>query len=72
MKTTMEASRLMITLPLLGKPRPSKSGKSLLVASSRGPRKASFTVDGMTVYVVANAYIRKKDAKPNRNSDTTK
>lgn len=58
MKAIMETGRVMITLPLLGKPRPSRSGKSLLVASSRGMRKASFTVDGKPVYVVASAFVR--------------
>jgi hypothetical protein len=39
-------------------PKLSLSGKSMVVASSRGPRKSSLKIDGKPIYVNANAYIR--------------
>jgi hypothetical protein len=59
MKAKIEKKRLVITLPLLAEPRPSKSGKSLLIATSRGKRKMAGTMNGSHVYVVASAFIRK-------------
>ncbi len=58
MKAKLEKKRLVITLPLLVEPRSSRSGKSVMIASSRGPRKASLTVEGKPVYVGVNAFIR--------------
>jgi hypothetical protein len=57
MKAKLEKKRLVKTLPLFDEPRPSKSGKSTLVASSRGPRRAPFMLNGKQVYLVATAYI---------------
>jgi len=62
-KATLDKKRMVITLPLFIKPRRSKSGKSMLVASSHGPRKASFSIDGHPLYVVANAYIKNLNTK---------
>jgi hypothetical protein len=44
-------------------PKLSLSGKTLVVASTRGPRKSSLTINGKPVYVIANAYIQ-PDALP--------
>lgn len=62
MKTTMDKERLTITLPLLRKPRPSKSGKSMLVATTRGVRKASFTIEGKPVSVIVSVFIKNASA----------
>ena len=47
---------LVITVPL-GTPTPSASGKTLVVASSRGNVKTSCLIDGKPVTVGFNAYI---------------
>lgn len=47
---------LIIKLPLQT-PTPSASGKTLVVASSRGNVKTSVTVEGKQVTVGVNAYI---------------
>ncbi len=36
---------------------PSSTGKTLLVASSRGPKKTNAEVDGKQVYVNLSAYV---------------
>jgi hypothetical protein len=79
MKAMIAKNRLAISLPIFAKPRPSNSGKSMLVASTRGIRKASFTFDGEPVYVVASAFVRRnrtlltskneKDPKGKRDSE---
>jgi hypothetical protein len=58
MKATLAKNRLAISLPLFDKPRLSKSGKSMLVASSRGPSKTLVVMDGKPVYANVNAYIK--------------
>jgi hypothetical protein len=39
------------------KPTPSASGKTLVVASTRGNQKTGLQVDGNDVYVGVNAYV---------------
>lgn len=66
MKVRMEDKNLIITLPLK-EPRPSRSGKKMLVATSRGPRRTGVRVQGKVVAVVANAFIDRDEpvaAKP--------
>ena len=48
--------QLVISLPM-ETPTPSASGKTLIVASSRGVRSSTVKVDGKDVCVVANAFI---------------
>jgi hypothetical protein len=48
--------RLLISLPLR-KPKPSSSGKTRLVATSRGVRKTGVKIAGMPLRVTANAFI---------------
>jgi hypothetical protein len=43
---------------LIKPPRRSKSGKTLLIASSNGPKRTSLRIDGKPVVVNATAYIR--------------
>ena len=47
---------LVITIPLRDEPRPSKSGKSLLIATTRGVRKSRLKHDGQSVLFVANVF----------------
>ena len=56
MDARIEKGNLVITIPL-GKPRPSSSGKTILLATTKGPRKTSARFEGKTVAVVANAFL---------------
>jgi hypothetical protein len=58
MKVAIIGGLMVIVLPLRNTIRKSKSGKTLVVASSRGNRKTSARVDKRPVIVNANAYIR--------------
>lgn len=56
MKVTTKKGHLIIDLPLEA-PRASASGKTLVVASSRGVRATGVKIDGKVVCVSANAFI---------------
>ena len=47
-----------ITLPVINPPRKSKSGKTLLIASSNGPKRTSLKADGKPAVVMVTAYVR--------------
>lgn len=53
----IEKNELVIRLPLQNPPVPSASGKTLVVASTRGNFRSTATVDGKPVTVGVNAYI---------------
>lgn len=55
MKVEIVGTNLVITAPI--KKVPSKSGKSILVASSGGNKPTEAVVDGKNVTVGLNAYI---------------
>lgn len=57
MKVTIEGKDLVIRIPMQSPPQPSASGKTLVVASSRGNQKSDVTVDGKQVVIGLNAYI---------------
>lgn len=57
MQVTIENNELVIRIPVENPPRPSKSGKSLIVATSGGNQTTSATVDGKRVVIGLNAYI---------------
>jgi hypothetical protein len=48
--------QLVITLPLQT-PTPSASGKTLIVASSRGVKRSAVTLEGKVLCVVATAFV---------------
>ena len=50
------------------KPKPSASGKSLVVATSRGKQQTSATVNGKPVFVVANAFLEADAPEESSNS----
>lgn len=52
-----KTNELVLRLPLQ-KPTPSASGKTLVVASSRGNLTTTATIDGKAITVGVNAYIR--------------
>jgi hypothetical protein len=70
METKIKNGVITISMPLQ-KPKKSTSGKSLVVATSRGKQQTALTVDGMAVSVVANAFLEldqteKEGAKPKK------
>ena len=58
MKVTIENNELVIRLPLQA-PRPSASGKTLVVATTGGNKQTSAEVNGKPVTIGVNAYISK-------------
>ena len=57
MKIELTKGRLLISLKVRRKPKPSKSGKSLIIASTRGVRHSKVKIQGRRVSVNANAFI---------------
>jgi len=58
MKAKFRKGMVVITLPRIRPARPSKSGKTLVVATSTGPRRTKLRVNGKSVVVIASAWIR--------------
>jgi hypothetical protein len=54
---TIEGDFLVIRVPMNPKPVRSATGKSLVIASSRGNGRTELEVDGKPVFVGVNAYI---------------
>jgi hypothetical protein len=60
----------VITIKMaLQRPKLSASGKSMVIATSRGKQRTSERVDGQSVFVVANAFV---EVEPARDSETEK
>ena len=57
-ETKIEGNKLIITCDL-EEPVPSASGKTLVVASTRGNMKTSLTINGKPLTIGLNAYIPK-------------
>ena len=57
MKAEIKNGKLIITMEL-SEPTPSKSGKTLVIATSHGNQPTTVQVDGKVVTVGVNAYIR--------------
>jgi hypothetical protein len=57
MQVTIENKELVIRIPVQTTPQPSKSGKTLIVATSNGNVATSCIVDGKPVVIGLNAYI---------------
>src|SRR5580692_1782242 len=62
--------KLIIEIPVQ-EPKLSRTGKTLVVASSRGVRRSSLKIAGEPVFVVANAYIH-PDELPHQPTKTKK
>jgi len=58
MKVQIEGKELVIRIPLNEKPQESKTGKTLVVASSHGNKVTDAIVQGKQVIVGVNAYIK--------------
>jgi hypothetical protein len=56
MKLSKYGANYVITIPTYDEPRPSKSGKSVLIASSRGVRKSKRRIDGRSLRYLANVF----------------
>jgi hypothetical protein len=63
MQATIEANELVIRLPL-EEPRPSSSGKTLIVASTRGNQESTARIGDKPIVVSVNAYIYAKAKRP--------
>jgi hypothetical protein len=59
----IEGNELVIRLPLNSTPVLSSSGKTLVVASSRGNKQTEAHVNGQPVVVGVNAYIVRSGRK---------
>ena len=57
MKVEIENNELVIRLPI--SPRPSKSGKSITIASTAGNQATTAVYNGQPVIVGVNAYVKK-------------
>lgn len=62
MKAEIRDNQLHIAIPLLTPPEPSKTGKTHLVANTRGAVRTAATIDGQPVVVNVIAWI--KPAEP--------
>ena len=51
-----DGDTLVIRIPI-GTPTPSASGKTLVVASTRGNQKTAVRIDGKDLYLGVNAYV---------------
>lgn len=59
MLAVIEKNELVIRIPLNSPPVPSASGKTLVVASTRGNVRTDIEIDGKPVTIGLNAYIAK-------------
>jgi hypothetical protein len=59
MNVKIENGELVIRIKMKDPPRPSKSGKTLLVATSGGIAKTDVTVDGKQLSIGLNAFVPK-------------
>jgi hypothetical protein len=59
MKVTIEGNELVVRVPVNKPLVASKSGKTMLVASSNGNVATAATVDGKPVVIGLNAYVRR-------------
>jgi hypothetical protein len=58
-KVSIENGELVIRLPLNKPPVFSASGKTLVVASTRGNQRTNAVIDGQPVIIGVNAYVPK-------------
>ncbi len=59
MQATIKDGKLVIEIELQNPPTPSASGKTLVVASTHGNQKTDIMLEGQTVIIGVNAYIKK-------------
>ena len=59
MKVSIEGKELIIRIEMEEQPTPSASGKTLVVASTRGNMTTSVLIQGKPVIIGLNAYIKR-------------
>lgn len=59
LSVTREGDTLVIRIPIQA-PTPSASGKTLVVASTRGNQRTALQIDGKDLYLGLNAYVYAK------------
>jgi hypothetical protein len=59
MKAKIENGKLIVEIDIETPPRPSASGKTLIVATSGGNQVTACQVDGVPVVIGLNAYIKR-------------
>jgi len=59
MQAEIKDGNLIITIPVQDPPAPSKSGKTLVVASSHGNQPTAAQVNGQPVVIGLNAYVKR-------------
>lgn len=64
LQARIEDDKLVVEIPIYEPARPSKSGKTLVVASSEG-NKPALRVDDQVVYIGLNAYYYAPDSEAN-------
>jgi hypothetical protein len=58
MKAKVRKNILHIWLPIIDPPRLSKSGKTLLIASSNGPKRTALKINGKPAIAIVTVYVR--------------
>jgi hypothetical protein len=71
MRVIRRNGNAVISLPLLDEPETSTSGKSLLIATSRGMRKSKLKQDGSNLFYTASVFYFPV-AKSESGSDNSK
>lgn len=59
MKVTIQGGKMIIEIDMETPPKPSASGKTLVVASTHGNQATTASVDGKPVIIGLNAYVRR-------------
>jgi len=59
MTAEVKNGNLVITIPVYDPPQPSRSGKTLVIASTRGPIKFHSEHQGKPIVVNATAWVNK-------------
>lgn len=57
MRVIRRNGNAVISLPLLDEPELSTTGKSVLIATSRGPRKSKLKQDGFNLFYTASVFF---------------
>lgn len=69
-RTKLDKNQRWLTIKIpMQTPKPSKSGKNLVVASSNGVRSDEATFNGQPIRAVASAWIRSEDRKESRANE---
>ncbi len=59
LKAMITDDKLIIELPVNKPPKPSSTGKTLVVASTHGTKRTTVEIDGKPLYIAANAFVFK-------------